>query len=164
MWFSFKTIQIFFFKLYSIYIEMQVAASFFFSPSCFISGIKVFCNIKIILYSLEKNICEIINVIYVSSKLFFLFVLMWSFNLSCHLPSGFQERFFLLHCNKKAYWKKKFLWLSIWAFMFSPGNFSLIIICHLKFWLVYFICTWKNLYKSLLGMFKVIILLFEIPY
>lgn len=80
---------------------MQVAASFFFSPSYFISGIMVFCNIKIILYSLEKNICEIVNVIYFSSKLFFLFALMWSFNLLCHLPSGFQERFFLLHCNKE---------------------------------------------------------------
>lgn len=86
---------------------MQVAASFFFSPSCFISGIKVFCNIKIILYSLEKNICEIINVIYVSNKLFFLFVLMWSFNLSCHLPSGFQERFFFYYIVIKKHIEKR---------------------------------------------------------
>lgn len=43
----------------------------FFSPSHFISGIKVLYNIKIILYSLEKNICDIVNVFHVSSKLFF---------------------------------------------------------------------------------------------
>lgn len=34
------------------------------------------------------------------SYFFLLFTHMWGFNLSCHLPSGFFKRAFLVHFNK----------------------------------------------------------------
>lgn len=68
-----------------------------------------------------------------TASYFFLFTHMWGFNLSCHLPSGFQE-IFLVHFNKGHIEESNLLLNEVYGHLhFFPCNFLLKIIFLLKF-------------------------------